>query len=142
MKAMTFLILILLTIPFSADAQSIIVNNKNAINGLTAPMLKDIFIGNVTRWKNNNLIEVVDYNANQSIRSQFTEKYIEMSVMRVYKNWIRLSLSAEVAPPKILHDQSEVIDYISKNENAIGYIDDLNLLKKIDHIKEIKVLSH
>jgi len=124
-----------------SQAQSIIVNAQNSTITIPSKFVKDIFIGNMTRWKNNSLIEVVDYNANTELRTEFTAKYIEMSVMRVYKNWIRLSLSAEVAPPKIFHTQQEVIDFVSKNANAIGYIKDRQLISKDSSVKEVKILE-
>ena len=49
--------------------------------------------------------------------------------------WIRLVLSGEGVPPKVLGSEAEVLLYVAKNEGAIGFVD-------VDNVDDsVKVLA-
>ncbi|MDD4974455.1 MAG: hypothetical protein PHY93_08890 [Bacteriovorax sp.] len=121
-----------------ASGYIIIVNKKNQTQSLSASHLKDIFLGENLRWEDNIPIHIVDYNSNSLLRKSFTEEVIGVSISRVYKTWIRLSLAGNSTPPKILRTEEEVVDFVSNDPFAIGYIDkNLNFNSK--EVKAIKV---
>ena len=134
------IILIALTLIISIDGFSyhVIVNKRNRLQAIKTQDLKSFFYGDKLRWDDNSSVHIVDYNANSPLRKLFTDEVIGVSISRVYKTWIRLSLSGGGAPPKILRSEEEVVDMVSDDSNAIGYIEKEELASQ-KNIKIIKV---
>jgi ABC-type phosphate transport system substrate-binding protein len=115
-------IIFLLTME-SAFAHLIVISKKNPLKSLNTAQVKEFFLGEKLRWEDNAAVHVVDYNSNFPLRKVFSDEVIGVSISRVYKTWIRLSLSGNSTPPKILRTEEEVIDFVSADPFAIGYIE-------------------
>ncbi len=100
--------------PIATDAVAVIVNNKNADSLLNYTQLKAILLGEIKEWKKISVgsklsnIQIVFDNAQSS-----TLRYIKDSI--IHTN----NLPDNIFAAKT---NQEVIDYVMKNENAIGFI--------------------
>ena len=122
-KILSFLItLVFLNINLFAD--KIIVNINNPVRKLSRASVRQIFMGQKSRWPHNSRIQVADYKADFTIRRSFSEFWLNQSPYQVYRSWLRVSLSGQALPPHILGSEQDLVNFIANNSNAIGYISD------------------
>lgn len=123
MKRIVFYISVLLFfISAQSYAQKIIVNKNNNIDSLSAQQIRNIFLGNSSVWENGIYIEVADYNSGSEIRNNFSQKFLQLTPRKVSMIWIKVSLSGKSIPPKIFDSGNDIVNFVSKNAGAIGYI--------------------
>ena len=103
-----------MTTKIATDAIAFITNNENISNELTFPRMKDILSGKIKTWKNADSknefgdIKIVFDNTGSS-----TTRYIRDSIVggnKLPDNWFALKTN------------SEVVDYVAQNKNALGII--------------------
>lgn len=103
-----------MTTKIATDAIAFITNNENISNEITISRMKDILSGKIKTWKKADLknefgdIKVVFDNTGSS-----TTRYIRDSIVGTDKlpdNWFALKTN------------SEVVDYVAQNKNALGII--------------------
>jgi len=107
---------------YELNAQVIISNTNNPVASLSKATLRNIFLGNTTTWETNQFIKIADYISELKIRKDFSYNYLDLTPQKVSMIWIKVSLSGKAVPPKIFRDEDEMKQFISENENAIGYI--------------------
>lgn len=120
------------------DAVALIVNNKNQDTLLTMNQLRDIFSGKITNWKQLNPesglrdIALVFDNNNSS-----TARYMRDTL-----------IAGKPLPPTATASNSHpaLIDYVAKNENAIGviginWVSDRDDTTSVNFLKQIKVVG-
>lgn len=125
-------------VKIASDALAFIVNNKNSDTLLTTDELKAIFGGQDSLWQQLNnkggkgkITVVFDYN------NSANASYIQQKLMQG-KRFPSYCFA--------LHGNRQVIDYVSKNENAVGIIG-VNWISNeydtttIEALKAIKVVS-
>lgn len=133
------LILILILIQQSAfAAQFVVLNKKNPVSTLTIAQVKDIYLGEKLRWDDNTPIHLVDYNSSSPTRVNFTDHILGLSIARVNKTWLKLSLAGVSIPPKILRSEAEVVESVGNDPLAIGYLENTSGLN-MNAIKVIKL---
>ncbi len=134
--AFCFIILFFSPLTFS---QTIITNKSNPIEKISKSMLRNIFLGNNTTWENGRRIQIVDFVSESPIRKQFDENFLMLSPQKVGMIWVKVTLSGKSIPPKIVHAEEDVKNFISENEGAIGYIkNSLNLPQSIKTIQVVE----
>ncbi len=101
---------------------AVVVNQDNGIEGVTLQSLQDIYAGNKVSWSNNHKIFPVSMKSNLAITRSFFDEALGKSAREMKRAWIRLTLSGEGAPPKVVGSEAEVLLYIAKNEGAIGFV--------------------
>ncbi len=117
----------------------VIVNKDNSVSNLSKTQLLNIYLGKDIVWKNQSRIYPVTPKTNQSVTKTFFEKGLSKSVGRVKRIWVKLSLSGKTSPPKILNSPAKIVEYISENEGAIGFIP----LENLDgRVKAVNINSY
>ena len=121
-KTIYFVILagLLLTPSLSAKVY-LITNAANKQKTIDKTQIKQIFLGQKTRWKNGNKIQLVD-NLNKKAARKFYQETTGRGTGRIKKEWIGRMLRGEMIPPESFRDEEELIDFISRNKNAIGFV--------------------
>jgi len=102
--------------------QIILVNKANPIDKISKSMLRNIFLGNNISWENGRRIQIVDFVLSSPLRKIFNETTLLLSPQKVSMIWIKVSLSGKSLPPKIVHSEEDVKNFVNDNEGAIGYI--------------------
>ena len=140
MKKQVTLILILLVLSLYKEnnAQVIIANVNNPISVLSKAAVRNIYLGNTTNWETSNFIKVTDYTSDSKIRIAFSSNFLDLTPQKVSMIWIKVSLSGKAVPPKIFRDEEELKQFISENDNAVGYISSSQNLSKNLKIVQVK----
>ncbi len=101
---------------------AVVVNQSNEISSVTLQSLQDIYVGNRVSWSSNHKIFPVSMKSSLEITQSFFEMALGRSTREMKRAWIRLTLSGEGAPPKMLGSEAEVLLYVARNEGAIGFV--------------------
>lgn len=99
------------------DGIAVVVHPKNPVKNLTIDQLRDIFMGNITNWKNvggaNKEIVILSREVNSGTHIFFKEHVLRKGNTKG---------SEEFSPGALLMPSSQAIaDETSNNENAVGY---------------------
>lgn len=100
----------------------VVVNQGNEIESVTLQSLRDIYAGNKVSWSNNRKIFPVSMKSNREITKSFFQTALGKSAWEMKRVWIRLTLSGSGAAPKVVGTETEALDYIAKNDGAIGFV--------------------
>ena len=124
MKARSFLaFVILLTCAVAAHADfKIVVHSSNALDSITKDRAGDIFLKKVTRWDNGRTITPVDQAERNAVREQFSKSILKKEVPWVESYWQKMIFSGRATPPARLTSDSEVLEFVRNNSDAIGYV--------------------
>ena len=112
----------LLGVRAASGQLAVVVNQGNEIKSVTVQSLQDIYAGNKVSWSNNHKIFPVSMKSSLEITQFFFEKALGKSTREMKRTWIRLTLSGESAPPRVVGSEAEVLLYVAKNEGAIGFV--------------------
>lgn len=122
MKRINLKIFILVLFSLSSQGMYLVVNKNNDISKISKNMVSKMFLGRIFRWPNNDPAFVADYVASHDIRKEFSNDFLNEQPFKVYKIWIRNSLSGKSAPPHYFKDEAELLNYVSQERGAIGYV--------------------
>ena len=122
----------------NADALIVIVNQGNPVASLSDAEVKRIFLGKMKRFPSGAKVKPTDYKKGKSLRSTFYQKVAKKSVKDVENYWYRLVFTGKGVPPKPMSSAKDVINYVSENENAIGYIKESQLTSAVKKVLKIK----
>lgn len=100
----------------------IIVHKENDITSIDRKELSKIFLKRVRRWTNDEKIIPVDLKTDSSVRESFTARIHKKKVSAIKAYWQKRIFTGRGIPPAELKSSREVLEHVSENVNAIGYI--------------------
>jgi len=122
------MLLLMALIPLPAAAEVVvIVHTDNPLAELNREQLIDIYMGRYTHFPDGRAAMPVDQAPDSPIRAAYYQKLVNKSVAQVNAFWARLLFSGRATPPRVLTGTQAVIDVVTHNRNAIGYIDNQDL---------------
>lgn len=121
-RSLLFGLTSLLLIGTMATAQSLIIVN-NAVNQatLTKEDVQLIFLGKKKKWHDGQRIRVAALKRG-AVNEDFLSEYIKKTPSKYSSFWKIAIVSGTGHPPKFFDSEEELIDYVSKEDGAIGYI--------------------
>lgn len=125
----------------------IVVNKKNEINSITMSSLRSIFLMEKLFWENNRKILIALLNNNTQESFVFNEKVYKMNSNRLKRFLFAKIFKGELlVPPSTFNTDKNLIEFISKNPDAIGYINSENYKEivkvlSVDGVKEISLIN-
>lgn len=140
-KYLLMLMIVLFVLQLNSQNQvsfKIIVNEVNSVKSISADYLKKIFLKKETKWQDDSKIYPVDLNETSNIRENFTEKIHGKRVSAIKAYWQKQIFTGRGVPPPEKSSEKEVLEYVEKNEGAIGYISINKSISKYD-VKIIKI---
>jgi ABC-type phosphate transport system substrate-binding protein len=110
------------SLPGQEVGYRVVVHTSNSVKQLTRDQVSRIVLRKVTLWDNRQPVLPVDQAAESPVRRTFTKQVHNRTIASV-QTWSQQQTFAGVgvAPPERASD-SEVLDYIRKYPNAIGYV--------------------
>lgn len=115
-------LLIVFTFTVWAEAkQLIIVNNSVTQSSLSKEDVQLIFLGKKKKWDNGQRIKVAVLKSGP-VNEAFLDKYLNKTPSKYSSYWKIAIVSGTGRPPKSFDSEQELIDYVSKEKGAIGYI--------------------
>ncbi|BDD00904.1 hypothetical protein [Persicobacter psychrovividus] len=125
--------------PAYAQTQvAVIVNPNNPVTSLDAGKVRLFWLRRIKkRWPNNNkFIRPADYNFECPEQQEFYSKILKMNSDKVEKYFMTRQYQNAEKPQDKFGSAKEVIDFVSKNEGAIGFV----AVKDIQDAKKVKVV--
>ena len=124
----------------SASAQvAVVVNKANPVRDISLQRVQDIYLGNTVAWTDHLRIFPVTLKSKEKVTKTFFLKALNKKPNDMRRIWIRLMLSGDVSPPKVVGLASDVLDYVASNEGAIGFVDMTYLSGQVH--KSIQVIA-
>jgi ABC-type phosphate transport system substrate-binding protein len=107
---------------------AVIVHRDCPVRSLSAREVSDLYLGRsrhfVTPDHNVLPATVYEQQADSPLREAFFRLLNGMPISHVNAYWARLRFSGQVLPPVALPDSHAVVDAVSRNPGAIGYVDE------------------
>jgi len=100
----------------------IIVNRRNAADGLDRGTLARYFLKKSTRWPDDTPVLPVDLPGDSPVRARFSKGVLGRSAQSVKSYWQQLIFSGRGIPPPELDSDEAVVRYVEKHRGAIGYV--------------------
>jgi ABC-type phosphate transport system substrate-binding protein len=111
----------------------VIVHPDNPVQSLTPGEVSDFYMAR------NRSLKPYDLPDESFLREKFFHSLNGISIKRLNAYWARLRYSGEMLPPTPLPDSRAVVEAVSRNKQAIGYVDAAALntsVKAVLHMKE------
>lgn len=103
-------------------AYQVIVHPSNPATVLERKFLEDAFLKKVSRWPHDKAIRPADLPPGSPTRARFTADVLARSVAAVRAYWHQRIFSGRGVPPPELPSDERVVDYVLRNEGAVGYV--------------------
>lgn len=100
----------------------VIVNEANETEAISRNDLAQIFLKRTTEWSNGSPVVPVDLTESSPVREAFSQSVHGRPVSAMKAHWQRQIFSGRGVPPVEKAAESEVIEYVRANRNAVGYV--------------------
>ncbi len=100
----------------------VITHPENPVSSLSKTQVSNILLKKVSRWESGQRVKAVDQGGKGSVREVFTKEIHGRSLSSIKRFWQRQIFNGDAVPPPELGSDSEVLEYVSKTEGAIGYV--------------------
>lgn len=115
----------------------LVANKANTINELKQSQLVRIYLRKTKRFENGMDVIPLDLKSGAT-RDEFYRGLLNKSERQLKYYWSRMMFSGNTRPPKKLHSDRAVINFVSDNVHALGYIQadsvtpDVKVIKVLD----------
>lgn len=121
------LLLLVYSWPVTSIAEpriAVIVNIDSSFADISRKQIVDIYMGRLLSLPDNHIPLPLDQQAGSPLRKRFYESLVERPLAFINSYWARLMFSGRATPPRMLPDSLSVLLAVSKNQDAIGYIEE------------------
>jgi hypothetical protein len=94
----------------------------NSQRTLTQKEAVDLFMGRSRAFSNGEFALIFDLPRDSPKRTAFYRSLTGMSLAQVNSYWSRLMFSGQSMPPQSLPDEATMIEIVTRNPNAIGWL--------------------
>lgn len=113
----------------------VVVNPQNAAT-LSEKSVQRIFLGKVTEFSTGEIPTVINQPPGNSSRTEFDQRILNRNTAQVTASLAKLVFTGRGVMPTEIESDAGVIEFISQNKNAIGYIDSASLT---DDVKVVNI---
>ncbi len=113
-----------LFVSMSASADNVVVINKENKTELSLSDIKKIFLGRKSSFSNGDRIRPVTLIEGNEVRKVFNQSFLNKSEAQYTGYWAKMSFTGRAVPPAEFANSEAVKEYVSKNGNAIGVMDE------------------
>ncbi len=104
-----------------ADEIILICNKDNPENSIDSEWIRNVYVGNITKWGNNDKITITIMK-DKSLHKTFLKQYVKRSPSQFKAVWKTKLFTGKAKMPTEIKTAGEMIDFIVNNEGAIGYV--------------------
>ena len=105
---------------------AVIVNPKNTASIGKEDVAK-LFLGKTTKFPDGQLAIPINQPESSPTRAEFGEVLLGKTPSQMKSYWSRLIFTGKAVPIKEVQDDAEVVELVSGNPDAIGYVDSGNV---------------
>ncbi|WP_166421821.1 phosphate ABC transporter substrate-binding protein [Pseudoalteromonas sp. Z1A8] len=111
-------------------AEVAVIINPSNVSSVDADTIKKIYLGKSKSFSNGDKVNPVNQDGT-SVTDEFNDKVVGKSSSQLNAYWSKLIFTGKGTPPEKLASDQAVIDFVSANNNAIGYIDSSKVSDKV-----------
>jgi hypothetical protein len=100
----------------------IVVIGHPGLPNLSREQIEKLFLAASKELPNGKQVIVIDLPADDAIRNQFYQKLVNRNATQIKAHWARLIFTGRGKPPLEMDDSEEIIIFIARSEQGIGYI--------------------
>ncbi|MCU4674272.1 hypothetical protein N7931_01385 [Catenovulum sp. 2E275] len=128
-------------ISFSATCGDIvvIVHPDNPTETLSSSNVLDIYTGKLVAFPSGTAALPVDLSNKMPVKADFYQKLMGKSLSQMSSYWAKLLFTGRYSPPLVLDPPSQVIEYVSQNLYAVGYVDEAWLTNDVKVVYRIEI---
>jgi len=101
---------------------AVIANKDISINSLSVKQVKKLWLGKIKKVADSGNLVPVDVDPSSSNYAVFYKKVAKKNPAQIKLYWSKQMFSGKNFPAKRLSDDDSIIEWVSANKNAIGYI--------------------
>lgn len=117
-----FILFAILPVSLLADDSIALISHKSVPeSSLSSTDVMNIFLGKKTTWDNGSKITFVTLKGGNTNKT-FLRTYVKRNPTQFKNHWKKMLFTGKGVIPQSFSTDEEVIDYVSKNENVVGYI--------------------
>jgi ABC-type phosphate transport system substrate-binding protein len=116
---------------YSAFADVVIVVHPNNNSTFDAKSIKGAFLGKTTKFSNGQRVAPLMQSEGSDVTKIFHEKVMDKTASQFKSYWTKRLFTGKGKPPPEVSNDQAVIDKISTNPDAIGFIDSANVSDKV-----------
>ncbi|WP_438766415.1 hypothetical protein [Kushneria sp. TE3] len=123
MRLMRLTTTVMLIIATSATARAdiaIVINDASPVHQISHSEAVNIFMGRYRRLPNNSVALPIDQ---APLKARFYRALVQKDVAEINSYWARLVFSGRASPPQQAATLDDVVDIVTHNSNALGYVD-------------------
>ncbi|MBF7072301.1 phosphate ABC transporter substrate-binding protein [Glaciecola sp. MH2013] len=98
-------------------------------------LVKRIFLGRETAFSNGEIATVITHSPDSALRTEFDEGVLNRKTAAVNAYWSKLVFTGRGVMPTTVESDAEMIELISENKNAIGFIDTSSVTSDVKVVK-------
>ena len=110
------------SLAYAATDLVVIVNPASGVEKMSRDEVTAIFMGRAKRLPSGITALPIDQTANGGDKAKFYGELINKELAEVNSYWARLIFSGQGSPPRQADNAAEVIEIVSGNKGAIGYV--------------------
>lgn len=118
-----------------AHAQSAIIVHPSNTYALTDTDIEKLYTGRISKFPDGYNAIALDRTEGSAIRVAFVEKLLGKSEAQLKSYWARLIFTGKGVPPRVAATDQEVIDLVSRNQDAIGFVDAASVTAAVKVVK-------
>ena len=136
MRYITLVLLLQLTFIQQAYADIAVIVHPENRSVINQDMIQNLFMGRSHHFSNGAKATPVNQQDNSSIRKEFELKALGRADYQMKQYWSKLIFTGKAIPPATLNNDQDIIEFVSTNKDAIGYI---NAQTSSPGVKVIKI---
>lgn len=112
-----------ITFTFKSAADVVVIVHPQNTANIDSATVKRIFLGKEKSFPGGNRVLAINQTASTGARAAFDSAILGRNTTQVSAYWSKLVFTGKGIPPKEVDGNLEVIDIVSRNPDAIGYVE-------------------
>jgi len=120
------MVLAIMTLPnlvWADDAMVVVVNAKNPVTKMSADEVSQLFMGQSEFFPGGSPATAIDQPESTPLRTEFDAKVLGKTPSQLHAYWSKIVFTGKGKPLKEVPTSKDVVDFLNKNPNAIGYME-------------------
>lgn len=115
------LCLVFFNVAASAEDIVIISNTDVPESSVDSNWVKNVYLGNITKWSNNEPI-IISILKDKTTHKDFLKEYIHRHPSQFTAFWKNMVFTGRGKMPKEMSSNDEMVNFVANTKGAIGYI--------------------
>lgn len=115
----------------------VIVNKNNTVEAMTKNEVAGIYLGKYQAFQNGIFAIPIDQSTESNNRATFYFAITGRNLAYINAYWARNLLAGRSTPPKLVQNDTDVLNLVKQNKNAIGYIDSAMSEEQMEGVKVV-----